>query len=66
MQHESAGADLLQAAREPLLSQVLPGLAGQQRYAALMVVNALKMVERELAVSGPLHAADHSMQSFAG
>src|SRR5690349_21323256 len=66
MQHETAGADLLQAAREALLGEVVPGLTGQQRYAALMVANALKMVERELAVTGDLRAADHAVQRFAG
>lgn len=66
MRHETAGADLLQAAREALLGEVVPGLTGQQRYAALMVANALKMVERELAAAGDLRAADHAIQRFAG
>lgn len=66
MQHETGGAELLQAARETLLGEVVPSLAGQQRYAALMVANALKMVERELAVAGQLRAADHAVQNFAG
>jgi hypothetical protein len=66
MPHEPSGADLLQAAREALLGEVVPGLTGQQRYAALMVANALKMVERELAVTGNLRAADHAVQRFAG
>ena len=66
MPHESGGADLLQAAREALLGEVLPGLAGQQRCAVLMVANALKMVERELMVNGHLRAADCAVQAFAG
>lgn len=65
MRHETGGADLLQAAREALIGEVLPGLGGPQRYAALMVANALKMVERELAVNGRLRAADLAVQAFA-
>ena len=66
MRDETAGADLLQVARDALLAEVLPGLAGPQRYAALMVANALKMVEREIAVNGHLRAADRTVQAFAG
>ena len=66
MRDETAGADLLQVARDALMAEVLPGLAGPQRYAALMVANALKMVERELAVNGHLRAADRAVQAFAG
>ncbi len=66
MADETAGADLLQAARDALVTEVLPGLAGPQRFAALMVANALKMVERELAVNGQLCAADSAVQAFAG
>lgn len=66
MRHETSGAALLQAARETLIGEVLPGLGGPQRYAALMVANALKMVERELVVNSRLRAADLAVQAFAG
>ena len=66
MQDEIAGTELLQAARDALVAEVVPGLAGAQRYAALMVANALKMVERELMVNGHLRAADCAVQAFAG
>lgn len=65
MQRETGSAELLQAAHEALLGEVLPGLTGQQRYTALMVANALKMIERELAVNGHLREADHAVQAFA-
>ena len=66
MRHETAGADLLAAAREALLADVLPSLVGAQRYTALMVANALKMVERELATEGQLRAADRAVEEVAG
>ena len=66
MQDEIAGGELLQAARDALVAEVVPGLAGAQRYAALMVANALKMVERELMLNGHLRAADRTVQAFAG
>lgn len=65
MRNETSGADLLQVAREALMGEILPGLAGNQRYAALMVANALKMAERELSVNGRLRAADLALQAFA-
>lgn len=64
MRPDSGGADLLLAAREALLAEVLPSLAGTQRYAALMVANALGMVERELTVNGRLCAADHAVAAL--
>ena len=48
MRDEPEAADLLRIARETLQGEVLPGLGGGQRYAALMVANALRLVEREL------------------
>ena len=57
MRDEPGGADLLQIARETLLAEVLPGLGGGQRYATLMVANALRLVERELRAAGRAGAA---------
>lgn len=66
MRDKTSGADLLQVAREALLQEILPGLAGHQRYTALMVANALKMVERELSLSGAMRTADLAVQELAG
>lgn len=66
MRDKTSGGDLLQTAREALLQEILPSLAGQQRYAALMVANALKMVERELAVNGCMRTADLAVQELVG
>lgn len=63
MRHETGGAALLQAAREALIGEVLPGLGGPQRYAALMVANALRMVERELAVQASAEPVNASAEA---
>jgi hypothetical protein len=65
MPNDAGAADLLQAAQEALTGEVLPALSGTQRYAALMVANALRMVERELATNGRLRAAELAVQAFA-
>jgi hypothetical protein len=41
-------ADLLDIARKTLLEQVLPGLAGDARFKALMIANAMAIGERAL------------------
>ena len=66
MRDEPDGADLLRTARETLVAEILPGLRGEGRYAALMVANALGMVERELASRERSRAADHAVLTFAG
>ena len=66
MRHETAGADLLEAARDALMAEVVPSLTGAQRYAALMAVNALKMVERELANEAQVQAAERAVEDVAG
>lgn len=66
MRDEAAGPDLLRVARDTLIAEVVPGLQGQQRYAALMVANALGMVERELAANGRPAAVDSVVPAFAG
>ena len=63
MQDEPQGADLLQAARETLSQSVLPHQQGAQRFAVLMIANALGMVERELARRELLHAADQAVEA---
>lgn len=66
MRDEPGGADLLRTARETLLAEVLPALQGAQRYQALMVANALGMVERELVFAERLRAADRAAAAHAG
>ncbi len=66
MRDKPSGADLLRAAREKLAEQVLPGLEGERRYAALMVANALGMVERELVADEQMRAADLALAAVAG
>ena len=61
MQGEPVGADLLGAAREALTQSVLPHQQGAQRFAVLMIANALGMVERELAQRERLEAADQAV-----
>ncbi len=40
--------DLLTEAREVLLDSLVPGLAGEQKYQALMIANAMGMAIREI------------------
>ena len=40
-------SDLLAAAREALLREVLPALSGDRRYAGLMIANAIAIADRE-------------------
>ena len=47
-----AAAELLDTARATLLAEVLPSLAAEQRYSALMVANAMAIAAREIAL-GP-------------
>lgn len=65
MRRESSPADLLVAARETLAAEILPALQGRQRYAALMIANALGMVERELAGGGRLRSAGLALAAHA-
>ena len=62
---QPGAADLLRAAREALSDEVLPNLQDAPRYAALMVANALRMVERELAMNGSLEAAEQGVREIA-
>lgn len=51
MQDQIPAAALLAIARRTLTEQVVPGLDGPQRYAALMVANAIGIAAREIAES---------------
>lgn len=44
---EPVAADLLEIARQTLLSDLLPGLKGRQKYQALMIANAIAIAVRE-------------------
>src|SRR5688572_4993766 len=48
MRDKPFGAALLDAAHQALTHEILPALQGQQRYAALMVANAIGIVAREI------------------
>lgn len=61
MQGEPLAADLLRAARETLTQGVLPHQQGAQRFAVLMIANALGMVERELAQRARLVTAEQAV-----
>jgi hypothetical protein len=53
------GAQLVEAVREWLERDVLPGADGRLRFHARVAVNMLTIVERELAL-GPAQAAAHA------
>ncbi len=48
MNNEPDGAELLRVAQKVLREQLLTGIAGEQRYQALMVANAMEIAAREL------------------
>jgi hypothetical protein len=49
MQAATKAIDLLREARETLSNGVLPTAGAQQRYACLMIINALGIAEREFS-----------------
>jgi hypothetical protein len=49
---EPAGAELLHAARETLLNELLPKLPAESHYAARMAANAMAIAARELEGAG--------------
>jgi hypothetical protein len=50
MNNEPDGAELLRVAQKVLRERLLPGIAKQQRYEALMVANAMAIAAREFEV----------------
>jgi hypothetical protein len=48
MRERPEGSELLQIAAATLREQILPALAEGQRYAALMILNAMSIAERQL------------------
>ena len=48
MHDRPSGAALLEIARSSLLEEVAPALKGRPRFVALMVANAIGLVEREI------------------
>ena len=50
MNNEPDGAELLRVAQKVLREHLLPGIAKQQRYEALMVANAMAIAAREFEV----------------
>lgn len=57
MHDEPHGRALLDVARKALLDEVAPGLAGRQRFVALMVANAIGIAMREMENEGARDAA---------
>ena len=57
MQDKPFGAALLEVAGRTLAEEVLPHLAGRQRYVALMVANAIGVVAREIEAGASLAGA---------
>lgn len=57
MHDEPHGRALLEVARQALLDEVAPGLAGRPRFVALMVANAIGIVMREMETEGAREAA---------
>lgn len=60
MRQDPAILDLLAAARETLRQAVMPALAGEQRYQAAMIAQAIAVAERSLttpAEAGRIDAA---------
>ena len=57
MHDKPSGRALLDTARRALLDDVVPGLAGQPRYVALMVANAIGIAARELELADRSAAA---------
>jgi hypothetical protein len=52
------GADLLEVAREVLVGDVIPHLAAEQRYPALMIANAIAIARRAVATAPPTELAE--------
>jgi hypothetical protein len=67
MRDRPNGRDLLAIARETFAREILPALGPERRLAALMVANALSIVERELAAGdAPARAQLEALASFYG
>lgn len=66
MINEPDTRDLLTEARQVLLDSLVPGLAGEQKYQALMIANAMGMAIREIAQreQGEPEATDRALSQF--
>jgi hypothetical protein len=63
MINQPAADDLLATARRLLLDSILPGLAADKTYDALMIANAMAIAMRELK-SGPVDPCDEQITRF--
>ncbi|MFY0729685.1 DUF6285 domain-containing protein [Pseudomonas sp. NFX15] len=63
MHDQPPASDLLTTARSVLLDQLLPTLAAEQRYTALMIANALIIASREQIAGSALNDARQSLLS---
>jgi hypothetical protein len=59
MNDEPHAADLLATARAAFNDEILPALPQEQRYTALMIANALAIVQRELEAGDAPARAEH-------
>ena len=67
MREQPQGADLLDAARDLLLAELLPKLPEAQRFAARMVANAMAIAAREARDgAGWVTAAEARIAALAG
>ncbi len=67
MREQPDGADLLDAARDVLLAELLPKLPEAQRFAARMVANAMAIAAREARDdAGWVTAAEARIVALAG
>ncbi|WP_289101490.1 DUF6285 domain-containing protein [uncultured Marinobacter sp.] len=66
MINEPDSRDLLTEARQVLLDSLVPDLAGEQKYQALMIANAMGMAIREIEqrAQGEPEATDRSLSQF--
>ena len=57
MRDKPFGAALLEVAQRALAEEITPGLKGRERYAALMIANAMRIVAREIEAEARAKAA---------
>lgn len=64
MRDEPSGPALLDIAHRTLMADIVPSLNGRQRYAALMVANAMRIAAREQQVAARCGSARDAVLEF--
>ena len=64
MRDEPSGPALLDIAHRTLMADIVPSLSGRQRYAALMVANAMRIAAREQQVAPRAGLAGEAILEF--